>query len=161
MADDPIEGASTTEILVQDEVPDTPSQDSEEEVQDLLSDPNLDKVGEYFKLKGVMRTLRNDLKDLKIQLPEYEELNKLTKRAKELRDKLKDDEQVKELTEKLQTTKERLELLKELIRIDLLETAREEVKREGRKLRIINILREMKDEDEKKKGGKPARKFFR
>lgn len=162
MANEPVENINATEVLVQDEPSDAAPQDADdEEVQDLLSDPNLDKVGEYFKLKGVMRTLRNDLKDLKVQLPEYEELDKLAKRVKELRTKIKDDEQVKELTEKLQTTKERLELLKELIRIELLETAREEVKREGRKLRIINILREMRDEDDKKKAGKPGRKFFR
>lgn len=130
----------------------------------VLSDENLDKVEEYFRLKGVLRTLRNDLKDHKAQMPEHEELDKVSKRVKELREKIKDDETVKTLTEKTQTTKERLELIKELIRIELLETAREEVKRNGRKLKIINILREMKDQDDnkgKKKGGFNGKSIFR
>jgi hypothetical protein len=136
----------------------TPVSDS---TNDILSDENLDKVAEYFKIKGVLRTLRNDIKDLKIQIPENEELDKLGKKIKELREKIKDNEEVKILTEKIQDAKERMELLKELIRIELLETAREEVKKDGRKLKIVNILREMKDEAEKKKGSKPDRKFFR
>ncbi len=120
------------------------------QADDNLSDPNLDKVEEYFKIKGVMRTLRNDLKDHKIQMTEHEELEKLQKKVKELREKVKEDETVKELTEKLMTMKERMELLKELIRIELLETAKEEVKKDGRKLKLVSILKEMKDEADKK-----------
>lgn len=117
---------------------------------DNLSDPNLDKVEEYFKIKGVIRTLRNDLKDHKIQMEEHEELDKIQKIIKELREKIKDHETVKEMTEKMQTMKETMELLKELIRIELLETAKEEVKKDGRKLKLVSILREMKDEADKK-----------
>lgn len=131
---------------------------ADDNVSDLLTNENLDKVEEYFKLKGVMRTLRNDLKDLKAQSEDYAELTKIVKKAKELRDKIKEDENIKNITEKLEVTKERVELLKELIRIELLETAQEEVKRNGRKLKIVNILKEMKDEEDKKKskfkGGK-------
>ncbi len=131
---------------------------ADDNVSDLLTNENLDKVEEYFKLKGVMRTLRNDLKDLKAQSEDYAELTKIVKKAKELRDKIKEDENIRNITEKLEVTKERAELLKELIRIELLETAQEEVKRNGRKLKIVNILKEMKDEDDKKKskfkGGK-------
>lgn len=126
-----------------------------EEDLGMLSDENLDKVEEYFKLKGVMRTLRNDLKDHKAQMPDNQELDKLSKKVKELREKVKDDETVKTLTEKMQTTKERVELLKELIRIELLETAREEVKRHGRKLKLVHILKEMKDQDENAGKKKP------
>jgi len=160
--------------LVEDEEELPPEDESEEEdeilssqevgsssakIADELSAENLDKVEEYFRLKDVSRTLRNDLKDLKIQMPETEELDKLNKKVKELRETIKNNENIRVLTEKIQGSKERMELLKELIRIELLESAQEEVKRNGRKLKIVNILREMKDEGDKKK--KPDRKFFR
>lgn len=122
--------------------------------EDLLSDSNLDKVEEYFKTKDVIRTLRNDLKDSKLQKAESQELEKLLKKVKELREDIKEDETVKNLTEKIQGLKERMDLLKELIRIELLDKSQEEVKRNGRKLRIISILREMKDEEEAKKKSK-------
>ncbi|MEP7103132.1 MAG: hypothetical protein ABI721_00280 [Candidatus Dojkabacteria bacterium] len=120
---------------------------------DLLTNENLDKVEEYFKLKGVIKTLRNDLKDIKDSLEAQIELEKINKKVKELRDKVKGDETVFELSEKLSTTRERLDLIKELIRIDLIETAQEEVKRDGKKLKLVHVLKEVKDDgkDEKKK----------
>jgi len=149
------EAILSSEVLDNSDVLDTAGV-SEEDLG-MLSDENLDKVEEYFRLKGVMRTLRNDLKDHKAQMPDNQELDKLTKKVKELREKVKDDETVKTLTEKMQTTKERVELLKELIRIELLETAKDEVKRHGRKLKLVHILKEMKDQDENAgKGGKKA-----
>ncbi|MBE2280690.1 MAG: hypothetical protein IAE91_09880 [Ignavibacteriaceae bacterium] len=124
---------------------------------ELLTAEGLDKVEEYFKMKDILRTLRNDLKDLKLQNPEVEELDKLSKRVKEIREKIKDDESIKALEEKISTSKERMDLIKELIRIDLLEKAQEEVKRNGRKLKVVSVLKEMKDgEGEGKK-----KKFFK
>lgn len=120
-----------------------------------LEDPNLDKVEEYFRQKDVARTLRNDLKDLQLQFPETEELSKLLKRVKEIREKINDDDSIKALKEKLATTKERMDLLKELIRIELLEKAQDEVKRNGRKLKLVNNIKEFRDD-----GEKPRRKFF-
>ncbi len=119
---------------------------------ELLSNPNLNKVEEYFKLKGVIRTLRNDLKDYRAQKEEVRELEKLTKKSKELREKIKEDETIHELSEKISTSKERLDLIREMIRIELLETSREEVKHNGRKLKLVNILKEMKDESQDVKG---------
>jgi flagellar motor protein MotB len=118
---------------------------------DLLTGSSVDKVEEYFKLKGVVRTLRNDLKDYKIQHPDNQELEKVNKKVKELREKIKEDETIKELNEKISVTKERVELVKELIRLELLENSQEEVKKNGRKLKLIYILKELKDEEEKKK----------
>jgi hypothetical protein len=124
---------------------------------ELLTVEGLDKVEEYFKMKDIIRNLRNDLKDLKLQNPEIEELDKLTKRVKEIREKVKEDETIKTLEEKISNSKERMDLLKELIRIDLLETAQEEVKRNGRKLKVVSVLKEMRDgENEGKK-----KKFFK
>lgn len=147
------EAILTSEVINDSDILDTAGV-SEEDIG-MLSDENLDKVEEYFRLKGVMRTLRNDLKDHKAQMPDNQELDKLSKKVKELREKVKDDETVKTLTEKMQTTKERVELLKELIRIELLETAKEEVKRHGRKLKLVHILKEMKDQDENAGKKKP------
>ncbi len=137
-----------------DEVTPTPAEVKNSN-DDLLSD-SIDKVDEYFKLKDSVRALRNDLKDNKAQLPEVQEFEKLNKKVKELREDIKNNETIKNLTEKISTTRERMELLKELIRIDLLDRAQEEVKRNGRKLKIVTILREMKDTDTGKKGKKPA-----
>lgn len=128
-------------------------------VETVESVGDVDKVEDYFRQKGIIRTLRNDLKDHKLQMPQTEELEKLTKKLKELREEVKNDETVRSLTEKMATSKERMELLKELIRIELLESAQEEVKRNGRKLKLVNILREMKDEGKEKK--EPNKKFFR
>lgn len=125
---------------------------------DLLTNENLDKVEEYFKLKDILRTLRNDIKDLKLQKPEVEELDKILKRAKEIRETIKDDDSIKALAEKIETGRERLDLLKELIRIDLLEKAQEEVKRNGRKLKVVSVLKEMKDGDENGGRKKPFKR---
>jgi len=130
---------------------------------DLLVDENLDKVSEYFKLKGVMRTLRNDLKDSKLQKPESKELDQLNKKIKKLREGIKEDETVKELTDKLQTSKERMDLIKELIRVELLDKGQEEVKKDGRKLKLVSTLKEVKDEGDKKKDNSQykSRNIFR
>jgi|SRR5690606_669014 len=123
---------------------------------DVLTNENIDKVEEYFRLKGVIKTLRNDLKDYKAQHEATEELDKLTKKAKELRERIKEDETVRQLEEKISTTKERIELVKELIRLELLENAQEEVKKNGRKLKLVYILKELKDEEESSK----KKKFY-
>ena len=117
---------------------------------DLLTNDSVDKVEEYFKLKDSMRVLRNDIKDIKLQQPEVQELEKMQKKIKEIRENIKEDESIKEMTEKMVVVKERMELLKELIRIELLDNAQEEVKRNGRKLKIVSILREMKDDGKDK-----------
>lgn len=128
---------------------------------DLLSNDKIDKVAEYFKLKSTMKNLRNDLKDLKIQKDEYKELEELMKKVKPLREKLKEDETIKELTEKISLLKERGDLIKELIRIELLENALEEVKREGKKLKLVYILKELKDNEKEDDKKKPSRPVFR
>lgn len=126
---------------------------------DLLSNENLDKVEEYFRLKDSLRVLRNDIKDIKLQQPEVQEMEELQKKVKKLREDIKENEEVKIMTEKMAIVKERMDLLKELIRIELLDSAQEEVKRNGRKLKIVTILKEMKDNENDKKGKK--KQFFR
>lgn len=111
----------------------------------------VDKVEEYFKLKGVLRTLRADLKDIQAQDEYYTELEKIMKRAKELKEKIAGNEDIMNLKEKIQTTKERQDLLKELIRIELLEEGKDEVERDDRKLKLLYILKELRNENRGKK----------
>ncbi len=114
--------------------------------QQIVSDPNLDKVTEYFKTKDALRTIRNDVKDLKAQHEDYQELEELNKKVKELRENIKNEETINELKEKEGTLKERMDLLKEMIRIELIEKGQEEVTHDGKKLKLMNILKELKDE---------------
>jgi predicted TIM-barrel fold metal-dependent hydrolase len=107
-----------------------------------------DKVAEYFQLKNTAKTLRRDMKDLRTQHEDYEELEKLSKKVKELRDNIKNDQAIHELKEKIDQIKERMDLLKELIRVELIETAEEEVKKDGRKLKLVQVLKEMKEDED-------------
>lgn len=112
---------------------------------DILDDTNLDRVEEYFKTKGILKTLRGEMKDIKSQMEEFIEMEKIGKKARELREKLKADETIHEMSEKIGSLKERMDLLREMIRIDLMETGKEEVKRDGRKLKLQYVLKEGKD----------------
>ncbi len=114
---------------------------------DILDDSNLDKVEEYFKTKGQLKTMRGDLKDIKTQMEDYIEMEKIGKKARELREKLKSDETIHEMSEKISMLKERMDLLKEMIRIDLIDSGKEEVKKDGRKLKLVYIVKEGKDDN--------------
>lgn len=108
-----------------------------------------DRATEYFELKEQARALRADLKDIQTQHEDYLELEELNKKAKILREKIKDDNDIKTLKAKIEQIKERMDLIKELIRIELIDTAQEEVVRDGRKLKLVYILKEMKDHEDK------------
>ncbi len=105
-----------------------------------------DKLGEYFQIKDQLRTLRGDLRDLKEEHKDYAELDELTKQIKVLRENIKNDENIRIVQEKIADLKERQELLKEIIKVEMKETDQTEVKMNGRKLKLIDILKEMKDE---------------
>ena len=128
---------------------------------DILQVSSMDKVDEYFKIKDSLKALRNDLKDHKVQMEEVKELDKVQKEVKKLREKIKEDETVHDLTEKIATVKERIDLVKELIRIDLLDGGQEEVKRNGRKLKLVSIIKEVKDTESKGKKAAPGGNIFR
>lgn len=108
------------------------------------------RLEEYFKLKGVVKTLRNDLKDIKVQHEFYKEWEELSKKAKELSQMIKEDENIRLMSEKISTTRERMDLIKELIRIDMIERAMDEVKKDGKKLKLVNIIKEVKDDEKQK-----------
>ncbi len=103
-------------------------------------------VEEYFEIKGTIKTLRDDLKELKENHDDFEELEALNKKVKELRANIKNNEDIRIVEEKLSDLKERQNLLKEIIKVQLVEMNQEEVKQDGRKLKIVQVLKEMKDE---------------
>lgn len=118
-------------------------------MSDNNSKASTDRATEYFELKEQMRALRADLKDFQVQHEDYKELEELNKKVKVLREKIKDNEDIKTLKSKIDQIKERMDLIKELIRIELIDTAQEEVIREGKKLKLVYILKEMKDNENK------------
>lgn len=109
---------------------------------------NPNQVQEYFDLKEQIKTLRADLKDITTQHEHFQEREELKKKVKLLNEEIKDDEDIKGLKAKIDQIKERMDLLKELIRIELIDTAQEEVKKDGRKLKLVYVLKEMKDEND-------------
>ncbi|BCX13967.1 MAG: hypothetical protein KatS3mg085_499 [Candidatus Dojkabacteria bacterium] len=110
-------------------------------------DDSKDKASEYFDIKEQIKALRRDLKAVTEDHPNYDELQQLNKKVKKLRDEIKDTEEVKKLKEKINELKERQELLKELIRVELIETSQDEIKRNGKKLKLVPVLKEVSDED--------------
>ncbi len=113
-----------------------------------LSDDNPDKVEEYFSTKRVIKDLRAELKEFKENHKDALEAEKINKQLKLLRDKIKNQTEIKILTDKIANLTERLELLKEIIKVQLLELEVEEIKHEGRKLKLVKVLKEMRDQEE-------------
>lgn len=104
------------------------------------------RATEYFEIKETLKTLKEDLKDLKEQHLDHDELKEVTQKAKELRDNIKNDENIRIIQEKIETLKERTEMIKEIIKVELLENNQVEVKADGKKLKIVTVLKETKDD---------------
>lgn len=111
------------------------------------STEDIDRPKEYFRLKKSTSVLRKDLKDIEIQHPEYEALQKLKREAKKIREEMDENEEIKEIKEKVKEMKERMDLLKEMIRIDLIENSELEIKQDGKVLKLIYVVKEGKEED--------------
>jgi len=128
-----------------------PAEEAKEAVEAIaadLNDENPDKVDEYFTTKRVIKDLRAELKEFKESHEEYLEADKLSKKLKNLRDKINNQTEVRILSEKIATLTERLELLKEIIKVQLIELEQEEIKHDGRKLKLVKVLKEMRDGEE-------------
>ncbi len=106
-----------------------------------------DPVKEYFRLKKAAKDLRDDLKDITMQHKDYPELQKALKVSKKIRDDIKEDDEIKEKSEKVKEIKERMGLLMEMIRIRLIENSEEEVKDDGKVLRLVYVVKEGKDQN--------------
>ncbi|MBN1332047.1 hypothetical protein JW978_04150 [Candidatus Dojkabacteria bacterium] len=112
-----------------------------------LDEENTNRIEEYFKTKDAIRTFRNDLKELKETHEDAENLKNLSEEVKNLRKKINDTEDIRIISDKISGLKERMDLLKDIIYAELKETDEKEVKMNGRKLKIIEVLKEMKDEE--------------
>ncbi len=106
------------------------------------------RVEEYFEAKKTLKNLRRDLKEIKENHPEFDELKQITEKAKIVRTKIKDDEEIKVLEEKTAGLKDRMDLLKEIIRAEMIEEDRTEITQDGQKLKLVPILKEIKEEQE-------------
>ncbi|MBD3280139.1 hypothetical protein GF389_01270 [Candidatus Dojkabacteria bacterium] len=112
-----------------------------------LDEENTNRIEEYFKTKEAIKTFRKDLKDLKDNHEDAENLKSLSEEVKNLRAKINNTEDIRIISDKISGLKERMDLLKEIIYSELKETDEKEVKMNGRKLAIIEVLKEMKDEE--------------
>jgi len=111
---------------------------TEETTQKVNPDTNFDdvsddKVEEYLKTKEAIKTFREDLKELKEEHENFDEAEELAKQLKILRQNINNDENVRIISDKIATLKERLDLLKEIIKVQLKESEQKEIKRDGRK----------------------------
>jgi cell fate (sporulation/competence/biofilm development) regulator YlbF (YheA/YmcA/DUF963 family) len=70
---------------------------------------------DYLEAKTQIRTLKQELKEIKDVTDDIEELEDLTIRVKELREKVNSDPDVKTIMDKLDTVKNRLDLKGEII----------------------------------------------
>lgn len=107
---------------------------------------NPDRLEEYFQIKDTLRTLRKDLRDMKDEHPDAEELKQVSKKAKELRENVKNEEDIRIVTEKISSLKERQDLLKEIIKAEMVENEQTEIKVNGRKFQLVEVLKETRDE---------------
>jgi hypothetical protein len=99
-----------------------------------------DKLREYLEQADVVKTLNADLKDAQQTHEEYDELEKITKAGKNLRDKIANTTEVALIKEKRDTAKERMELLKDILFGEMAEAGETEVTYNGKKAKIVNKM---------------------
>ncbi len=102
---------------------------------------------EYFQAREDMTALNQELKEARERHGEFEELQKLSEQSRQIRKRMKLDEEIGILTEKAATIRERQNLLKEMIKMKLVENGEEEIKRGKRKLKVTSVLKEVRDEE--------------
>lgn len=149
-ANSDIDDQSSATDMIDESVQDqTSKQNAVKEVKDefALDDENMDKIEEYFKTKKVLKTLRGDLRDLKKNHDRAKELEELNKQVRFLRQEINNSEDIRIVSDKVAGLKERMDLLKEIIYSELKQSDEQEISLNGRKLKIVEVLKEMKDEE--------------
>ena len=118
-----------------------------------------ENVKEYFKVKRTLKELNADLRDAKKNHVMQEELEEVNKKVKQLRKELMSDPIVLDLKDEVDVLKERFSLLKDIIKQEMIDQKTDEVQFEGRKIKIIQVMKEVRDQtvSPKGKGGKPDR----
>ncbi len=108
------------------------------------------RLEEFFSLQQLARTLRKELRDLKCQSEFFNEWEELTRKATELSKKMKEEDNIKYIKEKLSNVKERIGLITELIKLDMIKNGKEEIEKNGKKLKILTVVKEVKNNKKKK-----------
>lgn len=104
-------------------------------------------VEEYFKIKRMLKELNGDLRDFKKNHDLHEEIEEFAKKLKKMRNDLMSEQVIVDLKEEIDSAKERLGLLKEIIRQEMLDEGTDEVPFEGRKIKLVQVMKEVKDEE--------------
>jgi hypothetical protein len=102
---------------------------------------------EYFQAKQDLRESNKQLRELKDEHPEADELKKLSDQARQIRKRMKMEEDIGMLHENSKKLRERKKMLKELIKIKLQTKGVDEVVRGQKKLKVTAVLKEMKNEE--------------
>lgn len=75
----------------------------------------VNRLTEMLDLKNVLRTYKTDLRALKESHEDYDELEELKKRVKELEDKIKTSDDYRRIKESIEDTAERYKLVEEIV----------------------------------------------
>lgn len=99
------------------------------------------KVDEYFELRDQIRTIKADLKDLIDNHDNTERIEELKKEMKELKEQMKEDEGITAIQDKIKDLKERQDLLKEIILVEMKESGQEKIEYKGNEIIIAENLK--------------------
>ncbi len=113
-------------------------------------------VEEYFKLKKSIKELNGDIRDAQKNHALAEEIEEASKKLKEARAHLSSDPMITDLKEEVDAMKERFNLIKDIIKQELIDEGQDRVEYDGRVISLVKVMKEGKDEEEEKKGGKKA-----
>lgn len=113
-----------------------------------------ENVEEYFKVKRTLKEMNADLRDAKKNHPLQEEIEEITKKVKQTRKDLMADPIILDLKDEIDTLKERFNLLKDIIKQEMLEQETEEVQFDGRKIKLVRVMKEVRDQAVSPKGKK-------
>lgn len=100
-----------------------------------------EKIAEYFEIKGTIKTLREDLKEMIEEHELTEQIDQLKKDLKELREKLAEQEDLQIIKDKIKTLQERQDLIKEIILVEMRESGQEKVEYQGNEILITQALK--------------------
>ncbi len=96
-----------------------------------------DKLKEYLEQKDIVKTLNSDYREIKKEHELNDQIEKLSKELKKLRDQVKNTTEVSLIKDKKDAAKERLDLLKDILIAEMNENNQSEVVVDGQKARLI------------------------
>ncbi|MFW5703147.1 MAG: hypothetical protein ACOCXP_04260 [Candidatus Dojkabacteria bacterium] len=100
-----------------------------------------EKLKEYLDQAQVVKTLNKDLRDIMQQHELHSEIEELSKKLKEKRDKLKNVTEIALVREKVEEAKERRDLLKDILFAEMNEAGQTEVEVDGFKATVVPSMK--------------------